>query len=53
MIRISQVDKDELAGIEMVEPVSSKFAWLVDGSVSMSVYDDDTFLVEFPNVAKA
>jgi hypothetical protein len=44
MIRIEQIDKSKLKGIELVEPTVGKFEWLIEGSVSLAAYDDDVFL---------
>lgn len=44
MIHIEPIDKEKLADIEMLEPVGSKFEWLIEGSMSIAAYDDDVFI---------
>jgi hypothetical protein len=44
MIHIEQIDRTKIEGIEMTESVGAKFAWLIEGSMSMAAYEDDIFI---------
>lgn len=44
MIHVELIDKESLNGIAMIEPIGSKFAWLIEGSMSLAAYEDGKFI---------